>query len=305
MVDHAAQIGSTAGPSSCVEPPLRARRPARAGRAAPTRAAAARPGSRRPARAPSCVAQLAQAAAGQLGVAVGGEPQAEPELGVVLEQRVRPRRAAPVGVDRPRRGRQVAAVDRRAAGRVGDRQPVAEQLREELQIRRLAAPRAGAGELEQRLEELGAAHGAEVHPRAVVRPAAARRRRCSRARLASSGSRASRLIALRPGSLGRGHRARLDAQPAAGAVLDVHLQRVAGVREPGCVERRRPEADRARRPGGPDRSSGSESRCAGRRSCSCRTGCRARSPRPRPARRCCASRTRSCRSDRCRRPAAR
>ena len=115
------------------------------------------------------LAQLGEAPAGQLGVPVGGEPEAEPELGVVLEERVRPGRAAPVGVGRPRRGRQVAAVDRRAAGRVRDHQPVAEQLREELQVRRLAAARAGAGELEQRLQELGAAHGAEVDPRPVAR----------------------------------------------------------------------------------------------------------------------------------------
>ena len=68
----------------------------------------------------------------------------------------------------PRRHRQVAAVDRGAAGRVGDLQPVAEQLRQQLQVRRLAAARAGAGEGEQRLQELHAAHVGEIHPGAIV-----------------------------------------------------------------------------------------------------------------------------------------
>ena len=187
------------------------------------------------------VAQLRQAAAGQLGVAVGGEPQPEPELGVVLEQRVRPRRAAPVGVDRPRRRRQVAAVDRRAAGGVGDRQPVAEQLREQLQVRRLAAAGAGAGELEQRLQELRAAHGAEVDPRAVGRRQLLEERDVLALGVHQRLARVEvdRLV---HGLAARRHRTGLDAQPAAGAVLDVHLQRVAGVRQPGSVERSRPEA---------------------------------------------------------------
>ena len=83
-------------------------------------------------------------------------PQAEAELRVVLEQRVRPRRPAAVAVGRVRRRRQVAAVDRRAAGRVGDQQAVAEQLRQQLEVRRLAAAGARARVLEQRLEELRA-----------------------------------------------------------------------------------------------------------------------------------------------------
>ena len=80
----------------------------------------------------------------------------EPELRVVLEERVRPGRSAAVAVRRVRRRRQIAAVDRRAAGGVGHEQPVAEQLREQLEIRRLAAARAGAGILEQRLQKLRA-----------------------------------------------------------------------------------------------------------------------------------------------------
>ena len=58
---------------------------------------------------------------------------------------------------------------------------------------------------------------------------------------ATSGSRPSRLIALRPGSSRGRDRTRLDAQPASGAVLDVHLQCEAGVWKPGAVERGRTE----------------------------------------------------------------
>ncbi len=104
----------------------------------------------------------------QIEVLVGGEAEAQPELGVVLEQRVRPGRPAARRVLGPGRHRQVAAVDRRAAGGVGDLQPVAEELREQLEVGRLAAAGAGAGELEQRLEELHAADVGEVDARAIV-----------------------------------------------------------------------------------------------------------------------------------------
>ncbi len=72
---------------------------------------------------------------------------------------------------------------------------------------------------------------------------------------ATSGSRGARLIALRAGSPGARDRARLDAQLAAGAVLDVHLQREAGVREPAGVQRSRPEIRRAPRPAATRRNS--------------------------------------------------
>jgi len=98
------------------------------------------------------------------GVVVRREAQAEPELGVVLEQRVRPRRPPAVLVGRPGRGREVPAVDRRAARGVGDHGPVAEELGHEPEVGGLAAPGAGTGELEQRREELRAAHRREVHP---------------------------------------------------------------------------------------------------------------------------------------------
>ena len=180
---------------------------------------------------------------------VGGETQPEAELGVVLEQRVRPRRPAPVGADGPRRGRKVAAVDRRAAGRVGDCQTIAEQLREQLQVRGFAAAGAGAGELEQRLEELRAAHGAEVDPRAVRRRQALEELDVLALRFQQRFTlvEVDRLV---HGISAARDRACFDAQPAAGAVLDVDLQRVAGVRKARTGERSRSEAlGRALEPG--------------------------------------------------------
>jgi NAD(P)-dependent dehydrogenase (short-subunit alcohol dehydrogenase family) len=72
-----------------------------------------------------------------------------------------PRPLASVGVGR---GRQVAAVDRRAAGRVRDQEAIAEELGEQLDVRRLAAARARAAELEERLEQLRAlgVHAADL-----------------------------------------------------------------------------------------------------------------------------------------------
>ena len=58
-----------------------------------------------------------------------------------------------------RRGRQVGAVDRRAAGRVRDDHPVAEELADQLEVGGLAAAVAGERELEERLEDLRALHG--------------------------------------------------------------------------------------------------------------------------------------------------
>ena len=236
---------------------------------------------------------------------IGGEPEAEPELGVVLEQGVRPGRAAPVGVGRPRRGRQVAPVDRRAAGGVGDHEAVAEQLGEQLEVRRLAAACARAGELEQRLEELGAAHGSEVDARRGRSSGSVSKNAMFSRSATTSGSRGARLIALLDRVAWQHDRARLDAQPAARAVLDVDLQRVPRVGQADGVERSRPERIRSGLRAGTRRSTSSGSRCAGTRSCSCRTGCRDPRPRPPPARRCCASRRPPCRSGRCRRPGAR
>ena len=91
---------------------------------------------------------------GELSLLVERDAEAEAELGVVFEERVAPCRTATFGVLRPGRRRQVAAVNRRAPGRVGDDQPVAKKLRKQFQIRRLAATCARPGELKQRLLHL-------------------------------------------------------------------------------------------------------------------------------------------------------
>ena len=49
--------------------------------------------------------QAAEQLVGVFGVLVAGEPHAESELGVVLEERVGPCRPAPLGVHGPRRRR--------------------------------------------------------------------------------------------------------------------------------------------------------------------------------------------------------
>ena len=173
---------------------------------------------------------------GLAGVGVGGEPEAEAELGVVLEQRIRPGRAATLRVRRPRGGRQVAAVDRRAARRVGDHQTVAEQLRQQFQIGRLAASRARAGEFEQRLEELSSAHGAEVHAGPLGERQCLEERDVVTARLHYRFA-GTEVDCFGERSTRGDRRAGLDAQPAAGAVLRVHLQRVAGVRQTDSAQR--------------------------------------------------------------------
>ena len=95
--------------------------------------------------------------------------EAEAELRVVLEQRVRPGRAAAAGVLGVGRGGQVAAVDRRATGGIGDEQAVAEELGEQFQIGSFAAAGAGPGELEQRLHELRGLHVVAQHLAVGVR----------------------------------------------------------------------------------------------------------------------------------------
>ena len=123
---------------------------------------------------------------------------------------------------RIRRARQVAAVNRRAARGVGYQHPVAEKLREEFDVGRFAAARAGPGELEQRLEQLRAldrigldlgaidvGNGEEEIP---VRPFAIEVR--------SLGLHVDGLVLDLFLVLGRAH---VDAQPAAGAIVRGHL----------------------------------------------------------------------------------
>ncbi len=92
-------------------------------------------------------AQSAQRVCGRVHALIEGHAHAQPEFGVVLEQGVRPGRSAAVGVLRPRGGRQVAAVDGRAAGGIGHHHAVAIELGDKLEVRRLAAAGAGAGVL--------------------------------------------------------------------------------------------------------------------------------------------------------------
>ncbi len=112
------------------------------------------------------VAQLALHAAEHLvavfHVLVQGEPVAEAELGVVLEEGVAPCRAPAVGVHGVGRGGQVAAVDGGAPRGVGDDGPVAEELAHELDIGRFAATRAGSRVLEEGLEELRTLHRVDL-----------------------------------------------------------------------------------------------------------------------------------------------
>ena len=102
-----------------------------------------------------------------LRLLVDRQAEAHAELGTVFEQRVRPRRALALGRLRVRRARQVAAVNRRAARGVADQHAIAEQLRDELHVRRLAAAGAGPGELEQRQQELRTLDRVELDLRAV------------------------------------------------------------------------------------------------------------------------------------------
>ena len=63
-----------------------------------------------------------------LGLVVHREPHAHAELGIIFKQGVAPCRPAVLSIGGPGRGGQVAAVDARTAGRVGDDRPVAEDL---------------------------------------------------------------------------------------------------------------------------------------------------------------------------------
>ena len=175
---------------------------------------------------------------------IGSEAKAQAELGIVLEQRVRPGRPAPLRVLRPCGYRQIGAVDRRAAGRVGDLQPVTEELGQQLEIGRLAATAAGARKLEQRLQELHAAHVGEIDARAVVERQALKEGN-ARARLFENGRLRREVDRLHAGIARAVRRTHLDADAAAGAVLQVDLQREAHVGIAARVDRRGLEPGRA------------------------------------------------------------
>ncbi len=88
-------------------------------------------------------------------------------LGVVLEQRVRPRRAMALLVHRVRRRSRRSTPNRRTTRGVGDVHMVAVELRDKTRVRRLCATGAGARELKQRLLELAAAQGLVLDRRLV------------------------------------------------------------------------------------------------------------------------------------------
>ena len=132
------------------------------------------------------------------------------------------------------RGGQVAAVDRRAAGGVRDQRAVAEELGQQLDVGRLAAARAGARVLEQRLQELRAL---DVEALGLA---------CGRARAGRGRTRSSRAPASRSGRCGAmsmalcrglvlslaGQTSTQSVQPvqSSGATWSVYLQALAGRR---------------------------------------------------------------------------
>ena len=100
-----------------------------------------------------------------------GEAHAVGELGIVFKQGVRPRDALALRVLAVRDARHGRAPRLRAAGSVGEVHLVAEELGQELGIRRLAAARARAVELQQRLAELAALEGELVARFGLLRQA--------------------------------------------------------------------------------------------------------------------------------------
>ncbi len=121
---------------------------------------------------------------------------AEAELRVVFEERVGPGRSAAGSVLAVGRCGQVAAVDRGAAGRVGDVEPIAEELGQQLDVGRFAATCAGAGELKERLQQLQVLH---LRVRKLVAIDFGQRQGRSpsfRARLRASGACGTMLMAL-------------------------------------------------------------------------------------------------------------
>ncbi len=171
------------------------------------------------------VAQAGQQALHPLAMLIDGEPEAQPEFGIVLKQGVRPGRPAPVGVGGVGGAWQVAAINRRAAGGVGNQQPVPVELGQQLDVGGLAAAGAGARVFEQRRDELGGANVdalqllgralREVQEEVVVRLLGIE--------VVESGFHVDRLAARIGAVLGRAH---FDAEVAAGAILRRHLQHV-------------------------------------------------------------------------------
>ena len=110
--------------------------------------------------------QLLAALAGEGALLLDGKRHAEGEFGVVLEERVGPGGAEAALVHRVGDAWHGRAPGLRAARGVGPVDAVAEELREQLGVRRLAAARARRRELDERLAEL---HGLVVRRREARR----------------------------------------------------------------------------------------------------------------------------------------
>ena len=183
------------------------------------------------------VGEARQQIDGYRAMLVGGKAHAETELGIVLKQGIRLGGAATFDVPGPRRGGLIAAIDRGAAGGVCDQEPFAEELRDQIDVRRLTAAGAGAGELEQWLQELQTVHGRKPDTRVVVDRQCFGKRDVSfrivqdrRLRHHVDGAVAGALLVL--------DRAGLDAKGAAGAVFGIDLQRVARLGKAARISRR-------------------------------------------------------------------
>ena len=180
---------------------------------------------------------------GSPGAGVEPEAQAEPELGVVLEQRVAPRRPATVGPGGVGGGGEVGAVDRRAARGVGDHEVVAEELGEGPDVGGLAAAGAGPGELEGRGQQRQGAGVAGDGGAGKVGDLAEEVERLAFAVAVLGDRRHVDGLALGLGAVLGG--TDLDAEPAAGAVVGRDLHGVGEAFELGgeplglAAERRR------------------------------------------------------------------
>ena len=76
------------------------------------------------------------------------------EFGIVLEERVGPRRALSLRIGAVGSRRRRTRVDRRTARSIGHHHPFSEQLRNQFDIRSFTTTGTSTGELEQRLSEL-------------------------------------------------------------------------------------------------------------------------------------------------------
>ena len=168
---------------------------------------------------------------------ISRHPHPETKFGIVLEKRIGPCRPDTLCVLGPGGRRQISAVDRRTAGRVGDEQAVAEQLRQDLDIRRFAATGTCSRKLEIRIEELYAVNGREVDVGLFVGRQALVKRDIS-----PLGVQIGRLFGDIDRTLsGRAVLDRTDlmAKAASGAILEIDLQRKFGLGETAGVDRGR------------------------------------------------------------------